>query len=83
MSKPLNASQLAAAIGKSRQTVHNWAAEGLPRRPDKNFDLPAVISWMIEREKDAMLDQVDASGCASPELERWRKNPGGYSAIGL
>jgi len=69
--KGLNAGQLAESIGKSRQTIHNWLAEGLPRNPDKTFSLPDVISWLLDRET-ALLPPA-GQGCDSPALERYRQ----------
>ena len=71
MSKLMNATELAAAIGKTRQTIHNWVADGLPRRKDKLFDLPKVIDWLLERERNAAA-MDSASSNDSPALERYR-----------
>jgi phage terminase Nu1 subunit (DNA packaging protein) len=73
MKKGLNVTQLANATGKARQTIYTWIDAGMPRNPDKTFDLPAVIAWVVEREKDALLDSAaPAAGTDSPALERYR-----------
>jgi phage terminase Nu1 subunit (DNA packaging protein) len=70
MTQAMNATQLAGALARTRQTIHLWVRQGLPRNPDKSFSLPAVISWLVERERDALADQGSPND--SPQLERWR-----------
>ena len=72
--KGLTSTQLAEMIGKSRQSINNWLADGLPRNADKTFDLPACIAWMLQRERDNLLqdDAIAGAGDASPALERYR-----------
>ena len=68
--KRLNASKLAEAIGINRSTLYSWLQTGLPRNDDKTFDLPAVISWMIERESRTATPLAEGD---SPALERYRE----------
>ena len=71
MKNQLNATDLAAAIGKTRATIHNWVKnENLPRNKDKSFNLPAVINWMIDRE---IFNGQGAAAADSPALERYRE----------
>lgn len=36
-------------LGVSRQTVHEWLKEGMPRNADKTYNLPEVLAWRMER----------------------------------
>ena len=41
--------QLAKLIGRPRQTIHEWFTKvGLPRNPDKTFDLSIFLAWFEE-----------------------------------
>ncbi|NLI79539.1 MAG: terminase small subunit [Candidatus Riflebacteria bacterium] len=46
----LTREDLAAALGVTVRTVTNWKQEALPRSKDGTYDLPAVITWLVERE---------------------------------
>jgi phage terminase Nu1 subunit (DNA packaging protein) len=73
MFNKLNTLQLSQAVGCHRTTIHRWVKVGLPRNKDKTFDLPKVILWMIDREKEAVIDeQALSAACDSPALERYR-----------
>ena len=52
MTNAMTATELAGALGKSRQTIYRWVGDGMPRRKDGAFDLPAVIAWLIQRERN-------------------------------
>ena len=73
MYNKLNALQLSQAVGVHRTTVYQWLKAGLPRNKDKTFDLPAVIAWMVERQREVLaIDEALQSACDSPSLERYR-----------
>lgn len=66
--RKLSQKQIASALGESDRTIRNWTKKGMPRNPDKTYDLPAVIKWML-------LDAADdgtVPGLAGPDGgEKW------------
>lgn len=72
----VSVSQLAAMTGRSRNTIRNWIADGMPvhRRPDNatdgsgwQIDVAAVIAWREERARaaagmddDSLMDKEEA-----------------------
>ena len=37
---------LAQLLGVTRQTLHDWAAKGLPRNSDGSYDVSVVLKWL-------------------------------------
>lgn len=73
MFNKLNTLEVSQAVGVHRTTIHRWINGGMPRNRDKSFNLPDVISWMINREREAVLEEhAFTEGCDSPALERFR-----------
>jgi hypothetical protein len=70
--------QVAAAIGKSRQTVHTWTKDGAPRNRDGTYSLPTLCTWRedeltrpasAEAEKTQQEVRKLRSQCSMLELE--------------
>ena len=80
----LNALSLSRAIGCHRTTVYQRLKEGLPRNKDGSFDLPKVIRWLIEREKQAVIEEHGVNGShESPGLERFREARAAIAELNL
>jgi hypothetical protein len=72
MYNKLNQLQVGQALGKDRKTISRWTKDGMPRSADKTYSLPACVSWLIEREKEAAIGDKAMSAGDSPALERYR-----------
>ncbi len=60
---------LVELLGTSRKILCEWEAEGLPRNPDRNYNLFAVLAWLKDRWIRKSKEQSDRE---SPALERYR-----------
>jgi phage terminase Nu1 subunit (DNA packaging protein) len=68
----LSGRQIAALFAVSPQSVTRWTQQGCPRRPDRRYNLAAVIQWRLSLAEAMVTEPEAATNPGSAQLERQR-----------
>lgn len=67
---------LAELLGIDPSTISRWHDQGMPRNPDKTYDGPQCITWLVGLVEERVVKAAKGAGpTESADAQRWINSP--------